>query len=102
MPRRSVSGETATHWSRTSSESAASPPNFPACWRSATGAAWNSRARPGTVPEGGTPVGSLGANVVLFAILGALLGGILLNLMPCVFPILALKALHLAAGRRGR
>ena len=26
----------------------------------------------------------------------ALAGGILLNLMPCVFPILALKALHLA------
>ena len=33
--------------------------------------------------------------------LGALVGGILLNLMPCVFPILALKALHLArCGRR--
>ena len=55
-------------------------------------------ARPGIVPDGGTPVGSLGANVVLVAILGALLGGILLNLMPCVFPILALKALHLARG----
>ena len=55
-------------------------------------------ARPGIVPDGGTPVGSLGANVVLAAILGALLGGILLNLMPCVFPILALKALHLARG----
>src|SRR5206468_12022634 len=27
---------------------------------------------------------------------GAIAGGILLNLMPCVFPILALKALHLA------
>jgi thiol:disulfide interchange protein len=33
---------------------------------------------------------------VLFAVLGALGGGLLLNLMPCVFPILALKALHLA------
>ncbi len=30
------------------------------------------------------------------AVLGAIFGGILLNLMPCVFPILALKALHLA------
>ena len=28
--------------------------------------------------------------------LGAILGGALLNLMPCVFPILALKALHLS------
>ena len=53
-------------------------------------------AQPGAVPEGGSPVGSLDAKVVLFAILGALLGGLLLNLMPCVFPILALKALALA------
>ena len=33
---------------------------------------------------------------MLLAVLGAVLGGILLNLMPCVFPILAIKALHLA------
>lgn len=33
---------------------------------------------------------------VMWAILGALIGGLLLNLMPCVFPILSLKALHLA------
>jgi thiol:disulfide interchange protein len=31
-----------------------------------------------------------------WAVLGALVGGLLLNLMPCVFPILALKASHLA------
>ena len=31
-----------------------------------------------------------------WALLGALIGGLLLNLMPCVFPILSLKALHLA------
>ncbi len=31
------------------------------------------------------------------ALAGAFLGGILLNLMPCVFPVLALKALNLAA-----
>jgi len=53
-------------------------------------------AMPGEVPKGGQPVGGLGAEAVLFAILGALVGGLLLNLMPCVFPILALKALHLA------
>ena len=40
---------------------------------------------------------------MLWAVLGAIAGGILLNLMPCVFPILALKALHLSrAGRRRR
>ena len=54
------------------------------------------KAVPGDVPKGGSPVGGLGDNAVLYAILGALVGGLLLNLMPCVFPILALKALHLA------
>lgn len=31
----------------------------------------------------------------LWAVIGALLGGIILNLMPCVFPVLSLKALSL-------
>jgi len=53
-------------------------------------------AVPGDVPTGGQPVRGLGTEAVLYAILGALVGGLLLNLMPCVFPILALKALHLA------
>jgi DsbC/DsbD-like thiol-disulfide interchange protein/cytochrome c biogenesis protein CcdA len=53
-------------------------------------------AVPGAVPEGGRRIGELGARAVLLAILGALAGGLLLNLMPCVFPILAIKALHLA------
>ncbi|MFL5140851.1 MAG: protein-disulfide reductase DsbD family protein [Microvirga sp.] len=54
------------------------------------------RAVPGPVPEGGSRVGDLGANAILWAVLGAIAGGILLNLMPCVFPILGLKAMHLA------
>ena len=54
------------------------------------------RAVPGPVPQGGSAIGELGANAILWAVLGAILGGILLNLMPCVFPILGLKALHLA------
>ncbi|HEU4498551.1 MAG TPA: protein-disulfide reductase DsbD domain-containing protein, partial [Sphingomicrobium sp.] len=53
-------------------------------------------AVPGDVPVGGSKIGDLGLEAVLLAILGALVGGLLLNLMPCVFPILALKALHLA------
>lgn len=32
----------------------------------------------------------------LLAFLGAVLGGLILNVMPCVFPILSLKALGLA------
>ncbi|HWI88081.1 MAG TPA: protein-disulfide reductase DsbD domain-containing protein [Sphingomicrobium sp.] len=54
------------------------------------------QAVPGPVPEGGSILGSLGAEAVLWAVLGAIAGGILLNLMPCVFPILALKALHVS------
>lgn len=53
-------------------------------------------AVPGPVPEGGTPLGALDSGAIFWAIIGAIAGGILLNLMPCVFPILALKALHLS------
>ena len=53
-------------------------------------------AVPGPVPSGGSAIGELGADAILWAVLGAVLGGILLNLMPCVFPILALKALHVS------
>ncbi len=34
---------------------------------------------------------------LLYVILGAMLGGLILNLMPCVFPVLSLKALSLAS-----
>ncbi len=54
------------------------------------------KAVPGNVREGGSRIGDRGLDAVLLAIIGALAGGLLLNLMPCVFPILALKALHLA------
>jgi DsbC/DsbD-like thiol-disulfide interchange protein/cytochrome c biogenesis protein CcdA len=53
-------------------------------------------ATPGRVPGGGIAVGGLDATALWWAVLGALAGGLLLNLMPCVFPILALKAAHLA------
>lgn len=64
------------------------------------------RAVPGAVPAGGTVVSVLrqdaspaeaGPPVGLGWILGfSVLGGLLLNLMPCVFPILGLKALAIA------
>ncbi|EAQ27630.1 thiol:disulfide interchange protein [Erythrobacter sp. NAP1] len=56
-------------------------------------------AEPGEVPEG---LASIGAQLGVDApplwtlILGALVGGLILNIMPCVFPILSLKALSLA------
>ncbi|HYI64337.1 MAG TPA: thioredoxin family protein [Allosphingosinicella sp.] len=60
-------------------------------------------ARRGEVPAAGTPVatapeqGSAGEGPgLVLALLGALLGGLILNIMPCVFPILSLKALGLA------
>jgi DsbC/DsbD-like thiol-disulfide interchange protein/cytochrome c biogenesis protein CcdA len=55
-------------------------------------------ARPGPVPSAGEPVGpAAGEGVSLIvALLGAILGGLILNVMPCVFPILSLKALSLA------
>ena len=56
-------------------------------------------AAAGAVPTGGTLVaGGAGATLApLWALIGgALLGGLILNLMPCVFPILSLKALTLA------
>src|SRR3546814_5752231 len=59
------------------------------------------RFEPGAVPRAGDPVGSAGGrgiDLALFwtALGGAILGGLILNLMPCVFPILSLKALSLA------
>ena len=54
------------------------------------------KAVPGQVPEGGSRIGDPGTEALIYALLGALAGGLLLNAMPCVFPILALKALHLA------
>lgn len=56
-------------------------------------------AAPGTVPPAGEPLDDLspGSGPDLpFLLLSALLGGLLLNIMPCVFPILSLKALSLA------
>ncbi|SEL49981.1 Thiol:disulfide interchange protein DsbD [Pseudoxanthomonas sp. GM95] len=41
------------------------------------------------------------ASTWLLALLAALLGGLILNVMPCVLPVLSLKALSLAEGGRG-
>ena len=55
-------------------------------------------------PTTKTGSGSKGANSNLGlwgAILGAFIGGLILNLMPCVFPIISLKALSLAKMAHG-
>ena len=59
-------------------------------------------AIPGAVPQSGEAVGDVAApsragwQTILLALGGAILGGLILNIMPCVFPILSLKALSLA------
>ncbi len=60
-------------------------------------------AKPGAVPAAGEPIATAGAHepaaasgVIVAALAGAIFGGLLLNIMPCVFPILSLKALSLA------
>jgi len=54
-------------------------------------------ASPGDVPPGVNPLGPSAPTLTLpWLLLSALLGGLLLNVMPCVFPILSLKALSLA------
>jgi thiol:disulfide interchange protein len=58
----------------------------------ASGQGYEFTARPGTLPAASTTVGATG----LLRISGlAFLGGVILNLMPCVFPVLFLKGLAL-------
>jgi DsbC/DsbD-like thiol-disulfide interchange protein/cytochrome c biogenesis protein CcdA len=62
-------------------------------------------AVPGAVPAGGEPLVDakpMPTASLPLLLLAALAGGLLLNVMPCVFPILSLKALSLArAGESG-
>lgn len=61
-------------------------------------------AKAGEVGPAGEPLagmsgeddGGFDAMLFLTALIGAVLGGLILNIMPCVFPILSLKALALA------
>ncbi|MDD3763841.1 MAG: protein-disulfide reductase DsbD family protein [Nevskiales bacterium] len=76
--------------------------------------AWEIRAEPGTVPPVAEPAvqappAQLPASAPAAAappafvavLLFALLGGLILNLMPCVFPVLSLKALSLVKSGDG-
>ena len=58
-------------------------------------------ALPGPVPTVPEPIAAFGA-AGLARLLGlAFLGGLILNLMPCVFPVLAMKAMALASAAAG-
>lgn len=68
---------------------------------------WPAPTDPNTASHAGIPAGTTGGqtnNLIhasgeiglqawMLAVLGAFLGGVLLNLMPCVFPVLAIKVL---------
>ena len=62
-------------------------------------------AVPGNVPTGGEPVVAASAEQpglpFGWALAGAFVGGVLLNILPCVFPILSLKALALVKAGTG-
>ena len=81
-------------------------------WPPVVGAAGSSAAGPATlvaapVGDNGAPGARLSPPVSIglwAALLGALLGGMILNLMPCVFPVLAIKVMSFtrhAKDRRG-
>src|SRR5258706_2355882 len=62
--------------------------------------ALNVEAEPGAVPASSvTLVAAVNDGAFPQLLLFAFLGGLLLNLMPCVFPVLSMKALALAAKR---
>jgi thiol:disulfide interchange protein DsbD len=69
--------------------------------------AWEIHAQPGAVqalPEGAADSGGVPAQAaaplnLALVLLSALLGGLILNLMPCVFPMLSIKAISLIEAR---
>jgi len=63
--------------------------------------ATNTRIDIGAIKAGDGVGNARGATGLLGAIFGAFLGGLILNLMPCVFPIISLKALSIAKTAHG-
>lgn len=73
--------------------SGAPPPRLEGVLAIGDGKGLDVAATPGPVPAGGP---DWDFATILVALGGAILGGLLLNIMPCVFPIISLKALSLA------
>ena len=60
----------------------------------------------GAVPDVGvaapvTPTSQAASYGLISAIIGAFIGGLILNLMPCVFPVISIKALNIAKKAHG-
>jgi len=78
---------------------ASAPRNFEGVLSLGDGTGLSFSASPGAVPAAGSSGGASShgtLGLALIALVGAVLGGLILNIMPCVFPILSLKALSLA------
>jgi thiol:disulfide interchange protein DsbD len=77
---------------------AAAPAAAPAAASAAPAVARAAGSVPGEAPLQAENVGSLAGLSIAMA--GAFLGGLILNLMPCVFPVLSLKLIALVRHRR--
>jgi thiol:disulfide interchange protein len=78
---------------------ASAPKSFEGVLALGDGTGLSFAAAPGAVPAAGSSGGASShgtLGLALVALAGAVLGGLILNIMPCVFPILSLKALSLA------
>lgn len=74
------------------------PGRGPGAWPSATGRSAGAEA----IAQDATPARPAATSLIV-AIFGALIGGLILNLMPCVFPVLAIKMVGFAQhGNDGR
>jgi thiol:disulfide interchange protein/DsbC/DsbD-like thiol-disulfide interchange protein len=65
------------------------------------GQGFEVRAKRGALAKPGTPIAGNKSETPISlwsALLGAFLGGLILNILPCVFPIISLKALSLSRG----
>ncbi|MGY6555116.1 MAG: protein-disulfide reductase DsbD family protein [Wenzhouxiangella sp.] len=63
-----------------------------------SGQAWALSAEPGDLSTAGGLDGPEARPALALILLLALAGGVLLNLMPCVFPVLSIKAMSLVSG----
>lgn len=75
------------------------PPALTGVLKTGEGQGLLIEAKPDTVPPAKGGAGGIDWAAIALALGGALLGGLILNIMPCVFPILSLKALSLAKAK---
>jgi thiol:disulfide interchange protein len=67
-------------------------------WHTASGEVQKGKLDPSTLKTGNSETHSSEEFGLIAALVFALLGGMILNIMPCVFPILSLKALSFTRG----